>query len=309
MMNPYSYEYNASLANQHIKKETADWLHYTVDFPTAHPTQYKESNTVRGEYFQPKQANVSPLAILVHGMGDHSVIPCQLLAHALVKQGIACFILYLTFHSSRIAETIKRRLPDLTADEWFESYQLSVIDIRQVVDWAYSRTELNPSEIATFGISLGGFVSAIAMGIDQRIKAGVFVVTGGNSEKMTWLSKARKYRKKYQRNEAEYNQIQDSYLRYLKEVVAKGVEQVSPARQSFLTDPMTFAHYLQQRPVLMINALWDKYIPREAVLDFWQACGQPMIKWFPTGHSSIWLWYPIISQQVKSFLKSTLLAN
>jgi len=28
-------------------------------------------------------------------------------------------------------------LPYLTPDEWFQSYQISVVDIRQIVDWAY----------------------------------------------------------------------------------------------------------------------------------------------------------------------------
>jgi len=46
------------------------------------------------------------------------------------------------------------------------------------------------------------------------------------------------------------------------------MENVTPVRKSFLTDPMTFAHLLQQRPLLMINALWDEFIPKEATLDF-----------------------------------------
>ena len=33
------------------------------------------------------------------------------------------------------------------------------------------------------------------------------------------------------------------------------------------TDAVTLAHYLRRRPVLMINALWDKVIPKQAVLN------------------------------------------
>ncbi|GAH71440.1 unnamed protein product, partial [marine sediment metagenome] len=111
------------------------------------------------------------------------------------------------------------------------------------------------------------------MGIDKRIKAGVFLTAGGNSEKIGRNNRKSKMRKGYNRTEAEYNEIQHDYAQYLAEVAEKGFENVTPPRKSFLIDPMTFAHYLRERPVLMLNALWDEYIPREATLDFWEACG------------------------------------
>lgn len=304
-MNPYSYTSDKPRYNLRLKETTSKWLYYNVDFPSAHPTRYEENNTVRGEYFQPRNADSAPLAILIHGWGDRSIIPCKLLAKALVKKGIACFILYLVFHSSRMPEVVKNRLPVLTPEEWFEGYQVSVTDVRQVVDWARGREELDQEQIAAIGISLGGCISAIAMGIDKRIKAGVFLVTGGNSEKIHWLSRSRVMKRVYNRTESEYHDIQSSYAQYLAEVAERGFENVDPARKFFLTDPMTFAYSLRKRPVLMLNALWDEFVPREAVLDFWEACGRPAINWFPTTHASIWLLYPLISRKISHFLTST----
>jgi len=202
-------------------------------------------------------------------------------------------------------EVIKERFPVLAPEEWFESYQISVIDVRQVVDWASSRAEINKEQIAVIGMSFGGFISAIAMGIDKRIGAGVFLVAGGNSEKITYKSRRSDFRKHYNYAEAEYQQNQSRYAQYLAEVAEKGFENVIPVKRSFLTDPMTFGYYLRQRPVLMINALWDEAIPREAALDFWQASGEPAIAWFPAGHASIWLLYPLISRKISRFLTST----
>lgn len=304
-MKPYSYPNGKPQFNLQLKQATPRWLRYTADFPTAHPTRYEANNTVRGEYFQPRNVNNTPLVILLHGMGDQSLIPCKLLARALVKRGMACFVLYFVFHSSRMPEVIKERFPVLTPEEWFESYQISVIDVRQVVDWASGRAEINKEQIAVIGMSFGGFISAIAMGIDKRIRAGVFLIAGGNSEKIHWTSRKSITRKGYERNEAEYNHNQNRYTQYLAEVAEKGFENVTPARKSFLTDPMTFTTYLRQRPILMINALWDEYIPREATLDFWEACGKPDIAWFPATHASIWLWYPLISRKIARFLRST----
>ena len=78
--------------------------------------------------------------------------------------------------------------------------------MRQVVDWEESRAEINEEQIAVIGISLGGIISAIAMGIDKRIGAGVFLVTGGNSEKITLKSRQSDFRKLYNYSEAEYHQ-------------------------------------------------------------------------------------------------------
>lgn len=305
-MKPYSYSGGEPHFNLHLRKMTPRWLHYTVDFLTVYPTRYEKNKIVQGEYFRPQEVSHAPLAILLHGMGDRSVIPCQLLARTLVKKGIACFIIYLVFHSSRMPEVIRDRLPALTYDEWFESYQISVIDVRQVVDWASGRTELNQEQVAVIGISFGGFISAITMGVDKRIKAGVFVTSGGNMGKIARLSKTFGRRMGYNRTEAEYRDAQRRYARYIDQVAEKGFENVIPAEKRFLTDPMTFAPYLRQRPILMINARWDRVIPKEATIDFWEACGKPTITWLPGTHTTIWLWYPFISRKIARFLTATL---
>ena len=305
-MNPYNYENSIPEVKLHLKKNGARLLHYGISFRSALDTGYPENSIVKGEYYQPRVKHKVPLAILVHGMGSHSVIPCKILAHDLVKRGIACLVPYLTINSKRLPKSMRSNYPYLTPDEWFHTYRVSVVDIRQIVDWAQSRTELVAEQVIVLGISFGGFVSAIAMGIDERFKAGIFIVTGGDSNKMSWLSKNNQYRKRYPRSKKEHLGIQSSYARYLKEVSEKGFENVVPDNQSFLTDPLTFAGYLKGKPVLMINALWDKYIPRESATELWQASGQPAIKWIPAGHTSLWLWYPAVLKSIDSFLQSSL---
>ena len=303
-MNPYSYSRTESNFNAQLIETTPGWLRYSIDFPSAHPTRYKENNTVTGEYFQPRGVNNAPLAILVHGMGDRSIIPCKFITRTLTKKGIACFILYSVFHSKRMPEIIKNRLPVLTPEEWFEGYQISVIDVHQVTDWACAKPEIDQERIALIGISLGGLISAIAMGIDKRIKTGIFLIAGGNSEKITWGSKNPAIRKGHNCTESQCHQIRTSYPQYLAEVADKGFENVIPAKDCFLTDPMTFATYLRKRPILMVNATWDEAIPKQATIDFWEACDKPAIMWLPATHITIWLWYPFIGRKIDRFLSS-----
>ena len=133
-MNPYHYENTVPEAQLHLKEDTPKLLHYEIKFRSVLDTGYSENSTVYGEYYVPKVKNKTPLAILVHGMGDHSVIPCKIMARSLLKQGIACFIPYLAIHSRRIPEAIRQHMPYLAPDEWFQIYRISVVDIRQIVD-------------------------------------------------------------------------------------------------------------------------------------------------------------------------------
>jgi cephalosporin-C deacetylase-like acetyl esterase len=305
-VNPYIYQSGEQPFNLHLKKTTGRWAWHGVDFPSAFHNGRWGRSVVRGEYFQPKGAAHAPLVILLHGMGDHSVIPCKLLARSLVSNGTACLILYLMVHSSRLPEHMKQQYPVFTLQEWFQIYQTSVIEVRQVIDWAMNREEIDGEKIAVAGISFGGFISAIAMGVDERVGAGVFIVSAGNSEKINHMSQLSAIIKDYKRTEAEYQSIQQSYMQYLAEVAEKGVEYVTPAREGFLIDPMTFAYNLRKRPVLMINARWDEAISAEAALDFWRACGRPDIMWLPATHATIWLWYPLIRRKIAGFFKKAL---
>jgi hypothetical protein len=305
-MNPYKYNWHEIKTKITLEKTTRKWLRYAVEFPSAYPTEHPENNTVIGEYYQPRKSNHAPLAILVHGWGDHSVIPCKLLLGTLLKRGFACFILYLVFHSKRMAAEIKQRVPYLTPEEWYEGYRVSVINIRQVIDWASTRPEIDPERIGVVGISLGGFVSTIAMGVEPRIKAGVFTIAGGNAEKLTWKTENDAIRKGHSCTEEECQHVRSLYPQYRADVVEKGLENVVPAKECFLTDPLTYAPFVKDRPVMMINARWDQAVPREATLDLWEALDRPPISWLPARHASIWLLYPIIGRKIANFLTQSL---
>lgn len=255
---------------------------------------------MHGEYFSPTHGEKFPLAILVHGMGDRSTVPCQMLARDLARQGIASFILYLVFHSSRMPQYIKKKLPYLSSEEWFQGYETSVIDIRQVLDWADASSEIDHNNRAVIGMSLGGFMSAIAMGIDSRINAGIIMLAGGNYPSRTWH---RLLRAKF--TEASLMEEQLQYTQYLANVAEKGIENAPPPLLSYLTDPVTFASRLRNRPMMLVNARWDERIPRQTTIDMWEAFGRPPIRWFPSTHSTIWAFYPLVRKEITVFLHSS----
>jgi esterase/lipase len=305
MTNPFTYNIAQPRFNIRQLGENGHWRHYAIDFPIAFPGLYQESNSAEGEYFQVNTTGKLPLVILIHGLGDHSAIPLHVMARQLSNKGMHCFVLYLPFHSRRLPKEMKKRSPNFTQEEWFDGYRIAITDVRQIIDWAETREEIDSSKIAVVGFSLGSIVSSIAMGVDNRIKAGIFIACGGNSAKIQKFSRFAKFRKQYQFEEKDYQDYQSSYAQYLKDILTAGWEKIEPARQNFLIDPLTYAHLLKERPVLMLNAQWDEFFPRETSIELRNACGVGEQYWFPTGHPTIWLFYPSIAGRIYRFLQNS----
>ena len=303
-MNPYLYDNRPDEGEIKLKKDTRHYLQYRVRLKNPLDIVHPENEVILGDYYIPKSRTIHPLMILVHGMGDYSRIPCTMLARKLVRQNTACFVPYLTIHSKRLPKAYKSDMPYLTPQQWFEVYRVSVVDIQRIIDWASARDEIDPERIFITGISFGGFVSSISMGIDERIKAGVLIVTGGNANKISWLSQSSRYRDKYPRTELEHNTVLEKYRQYLEEVRKLGFDNVDAENISYYSDPLTFAHKLRERPVLMINAEKDKYLHEETVIELWEALGKPRIEWIPAGHVTLWFRYSSIYRMISEFLKS-----
>jgi hypothetical protein len=246
-----------------------------------------------------------PLAILLHGLGElgeRNATPCRMLARDLAKIGVASFVLQLVLPGQVAEEGTKEQSPVPLIEDWLELYQVLVINTRQVIDWAESRDELDAQRVTVMGISIGGMASAIAMAVDKRITAGVFLVTGGNMERITWRSKNAVARRSHKCTESQCHEIYSHYPQYLADIAERGIENVVPAKECFLFDTISFASYLRGRPMLMINAEWDDFVPRDSTLEFWEACDRPRIVWLPANHNTIFLRYHSIRRETTAFI-------
>ena len=305
VINPFLYTAGPADFNLRLVKQTKHWRHYQVDFPVVSANCYAGGEIARGEYFEPVKKDHAPLAILIHGWGN-SILPFKWMLPGLIHRGIACFILFLPFHPSRLPVEMKSRLSNLTPDEWFTGYQVAVTDVRRIIDWANQKEHTDSQRISVISLSLGACVASMAMGIDLRIKAAVFLVHGGNTGKIMQTNSVSRFGRRYRLPDEKYQENQKNYASYLAQVANKGFENVTPAQRTYLIDPLTYAPMLKGRPVLMINALWDEMFPRGASLDFWKGCGECDRVTFPATHASIWIWYPLIMRKINRFLNSSL---
>ena len=304
-INPFLY--TAGPANFKLKliKQNRLWHYYLVDLPVVSANRFPNGETAHGEYFEPIVKENVPLLIMIHGWGDHSVLPFKWMVAGLVKRGFACFILYLPFHTSSLPPEMKPRLSHLTPEEWFTGYQMAVTDVMRIGDWAEQNKGINQAQVSVITLSLGAIVGSIAMGLDKRIKAGVFMVHGGNTGKIMQTNSVSRFGKQFRQLPDIYVQNQKKYLDYLDEIATKGFDNVLPAQNNYLIDPLTYAPMLKGRPVLMINARWDEIFPKTSSADFQRACGGCKRMILPASHASIWIWYPIIVHRINKFLKLT----
>jgi len=120
---------------------------------------------------KPKTKPPYPYVFLIHGLGSKKEKYLNLMEF-LASRGYACFAIDLPLHGERGAGKI-----DIEKDILNVIMQ-AVYDIRRGLDYLESRGDAG--KICLYGTSLGGIISSITLGVEQRFSAAVLVVTGGN---------------------------------------------------------------------------------------------------------------------------------
>lgn len=301
-MHLYDYTLTDPRFDVQLAATTSTRLHYKVTFPSPSPISWQGGSTVYGDLFIPQSARRVPLVILTHGFGDASLAPCMTLARLLVRQGIATFVWYLPIHSQRWTEAVSGASLPRSSEEWLGIYRSSVMEIRRFVDWVSNREEIDLDRIGVAGFSMGGIVSSIAMAVDTRICAGVFIVIGGNMAELSWDGRSAIMQGGHGCLREECQAAYRRYPDYLDEVAKRGFENVVPSKECFLFDPLTFAGYLRTRPVLMINGEKDEIIPKHSTTSLWEAYGKPRLLWVPDTHVGTYCQSTLLSTEIANFL-------
>ena len=178
------------------------------------------------------------------------------------------------------------------------------MEIRRVVDWAFITGELDHTRIGVAGISLGGMTSAIAMAVDKRIRYGIFTMTGGNLEELSWGGSGGANPAGHTCTREECHAVYSQYSEYRRKVLEKGLENAIPAKECFLIDPLTFADRLQGRAILMINSRDDEVVSEKSTRALWEASGKPRLVWLSGTHAGAYANSVQISKEIIDFLNS-----
>lgn len=200
----------------------------------------------------------------------------------------------------------------LTADphQNFESYRQAVIDLRVLADFLNFR---NINKIGITGISIGALVLNTLMGVDARFQVGVPIAGGGGLHYIVEKGLKKRYVKeayfnvKNQNEKEVFEKINKTFHKYLREVwLSREVKNPPDGLEWFLIDPLTYAKFNYPRNILMINGAVDFVIPKEAVLEFREAVGNPPIEWIPSLHTTTGLLLPFVLGKMHEFFEKNL---
>lgn len=246
--------------------------------------------------------NKDKICILVHGLGMRASSKWDESIYYIPKGMDACAI-DLPYHRHRKTEI---DLMSAFRDGIFSLnfFRQGILDIIRTVDLVKA---MGYKEINIIGISLGSFFSLMAMGIDKRIKKGVLLLCGGDQRIITWKSPAMiKVRQQHKKEGITYSHclkcrsFHSDFLHSIKD--GHLPSKIKSDVICFYFDTLSFAPLIDPQKILMINALFDIIIPRESTKKLHKILGEPLLRWIPSGHLSLFIFKRKIISYIKSFL-------
>lgn len=149
----------------------------------------------------------------------------------------------------------------------------SVVGTSLLIDWLVEDREVMSDKIVAFGISLGGVRTLLSMGVDQRIKAGITYVAGGNLPDL-WTECEQVLCKKFReaRMEAEGFKTKDDYYNHLVQVNR--------------IDPLLFKDARNwEQDLYMHLSTRDEAMPARNQIELWEEFGYPDAQFYWTKHT------------------------
>jgi uncharacterized protein len=204
----------------------------------------------------PKGSGPFPTAVLVHGYTSSKDQVTSMVAGRLLERGFATIALDLPMHGARTGPP-EELFTEPDARKTYARLVQAVVDIRQVIDLAESRKELDTSKgVYLVGYSMGGWLAALAGGAERRVAAMVLMVPVSEAKPPT--------AKPEPKPKDEPKPLLDVY----------------PA----LRPTGAIAHFAP-RPVLIQAGELDGYLRKSAVDALIAAARQPKeLRWYPCGH-------------------------
>jgi dienelactone hydrolase len=165
--NLFAYDVNASLNLKKTVGSTSNGVEMSsISFNSP------DGGSVTGLLFDPvTRSSLRPGIVLMHGLPGNASSMAGL-GQQLAEQGAVAIAIDAPF-SRRAGQPVR-----FTTEDRAEQIQL-IKDLQRAVDVLRSRPNVDDERIAYLGISYGGAMGALFVGIEHRIKAAVLVVGDG----------------------------------------------------------------------------------------------------------------------------------
>ncbi len=274
-----------------------------LEFSSSVPSGYPEVDRAKALLFNAK--NPKGAIIFVHGTGQKNFEPLEYYVKHLSQNGYTTMMPVLPYHFERTPHGSKSGTSFIkgTDVQLANRFDQAVTDLLTCIDYLQKTGFKN---VNIMGFSFGGMVSTIAMALDKRIEKGVFVVTGGNYEYITWKSIATKVlRISYEENKACNPAVcrikHENFDRAIE--MFSSIDDLKQMHPCFTYDPSLFAKLIPPRKTLLFSALFDPFIPGKSSDDLWIRMGKPKRYLLPSGHLTAHLIFRsfILKKSIKFF--------
>jgi len=202
-----------------------------------------------------------PCVLFLHGYGG-SKEDLKSLIPALVLNGCAGFALDAEYHGERKREgrDIFSPYPYTSRDAMMQT----VLDYRRGIDYLETVAEIDKNRVGLVGASMGGVIGGVLLGVEQRIKAGVLAVAGGDFPYI----------------------LRNSQLGVFKNLRTSELDLDSLAVALASVDPINFIDLASPRPVLMLCGKKDDIVPPQAGQFLYDVAKEPKkLIWYDSGHN------------------------
>jgi len=248
---------------------------YRIDrvwFRSPLPSGYAPNDRFPVEHYVPRGTAKGAMVVLPLWKGG-VLLAERMMAGHLASNGCQAVVMPLPWMFQRAAPGVRSGDWTLSSDleRTDAAFRQAYADVRVVVDWLRARKDVEEGRVGVTGISLGAHVAAVAYQRDPRLKAGIFVMAGGDPASMIW-NESRETRRMKRELIARGKTIED-VRRFFAPFDPAGVRGYEP-----------FPAYPRYRGALMINARKDNVVPPPNARKLHSALGGPRIVWFDVNH-------------------------
>lgn len=255
-----------------------------LSFDSPYESPYAVNNKVYVDLFTPKDDGFKAFLLFIHGLGitKRKKLLYSLLPKRLARLGIKSAFLALPYH-------LERTPPGKSSALWFRDFndvQTAAFFHQAVLD-ARATLKLLACGARSYvaGISLGAMIAIITLAVEESLKGGFLILGGGNLERIVWKGSVRLFMTEEGCGRGICHRLYKIYPEYLEEVKRRGSwRDVELPKICFLFDPLTFAPFVKDKKITMINSLFDTVIPLKSAIELWRALGEPEIHWLPSTH-------------------------
>jgi len=282
-------------------------------FPTNYNDPVHENEQVYLRVYSPSNRPLRGDILFLHGIGESNIRFLERFPKFFASKGYRASMVILPYHQKRKPVHMESGDPFYSAepDLCVVRFHRAVKDVRRSADLIETLEGFHSDRLWLVGVSFGGMIGTLTMGLDQRFRKGALVITGGN---WRWINFHCPYTHKVR---AEYSNKGNAYGCDSEETcirkfrpdpvgwVKREVRRVEDIFEKapipcYQYDPISFAPLIRS-PVLFIRGVFDRVIPSQATDELLHLLPNPYVVRYPMGHTTSIVLTGLIARRIIRF--------